>query len=111
MTPYLAKRGLPDDLEAARGHGQMFAVRTDRQVLLATFGGVFKTGPRDLVIGAPLAASRLEWWDESHVGPDQRHLLFLLGDQRVRHSAIINARSNIEAFMDSWGDAATMVRG
>lgn len=101
MTSYLAGRELPADGQAAPGHSQMFAGRTDRQVLLATFGGVFKTGPRDLIINAPIATSQLEWWDQPQAGHDERHLLFLLGDQWVRSSAILSNRSNIAAFVDS----------
>jgi hypothetical protein len=107
MSEYLEGRGLSPDREVHDGSLQSFVMLTDRRVLVAS-SKAMKVTPKSLVAASPLSETRLEWIDQKR-RPVERHLLFLLGDRWYRRSAIVNKRTNIEAFVEALGPAATQV--
>lgn len=109
MDDYVAVRGLDPARQSCRGHSQLVAAITDRQLLIGDVGGVLVVKPKDLLVDAPLADCRVEWWDQDRVGPDQRHLLITVGPDWVRTSARIDERSNADAFIAALGAHALRV--
>ncbi len=110
MDSYLAERGLDPERQVAQGHAQLVAVLTPAELLVGSVGGFGRIKPKELLVSAPVEQVCLEWWDQRQVGPDQRHMLFVLGDDWVRTSARIDRRTNADGFVEALGERATQVK-
>ncbi|MEQ8717709.1 MAG: hypothetical protein RIE08_08870 [Acidimicrobiales bacterium] len=110
LDEYIDQRGLDPAAQVGQGYTQMIVIVTDLRLMFAGVGGVIGVRPKKLVVEAPIDSIRLEWWDQREVGPDRRWLLFMLGEQWLRHVAAITDRSNIESFTTALGDLASRVR-
>jgi hypothetical protein len=110
MTDYLATRGLDPARQVALLETQAFAVLTDATLRLGLYGGMFRFKPKTLVATSGAAGFRLEWWDESRMVADERHMLMLYDDGSwSRHSAMVTRRSNVEVFVEALGDRAVRI--
>jgi len=109
IDTYVTRRALDAAAQVGQGHSQLVVVVTDRRLLFLSVGGLVRVKPRDLVAEAPVASSRLEWWDQREIGPDRRWLLFELGASWLSHVAMVKGRTNIEALTDALGTRAVHV--
>lgn len=87
----------------------MVAAITESKLHIGSVGGIFTAKPKELLLDAPVTSCRVEWWDQAQVGPDQRHLLFVLDHGWVRTSARIDERSNVDSFLAALGPLARYV--
>jgi hypothetical protein len=109
MDDYEVVRGLDPERQICKGHAQMVAVLTSHQLLLGAVGGVLRVKPKDVIAAAALDDVRVEWWDESKLGPDERHMLFVLGPDWVPTSAMIRPHTNADDFLRALGSKAVAV--
>lgn len=111
MDRHVEERGLDPDQQAAVGHAQMFALLTDRRLLLVAVGGVLRVKLEELLVDAPIADCHVEWTDTRlGLGQHERHLLMVLGDRWVRTSGVANDRANADGFITALGPGATAAR-
>jgi hypothetical protein len=109
MDDYVTVRGLDPERQICKGNAQMVAVLTSHQLLIGAVGGVFTVKPKEVLAAAPLDDVQVEWWDQSQLGPDQRHMLFVLGLDWVPTSAMIRPHTNADEFVRALGPKAIVV--
>ncbi|MEZ5272062.1 MAG: hypothetical protein R2694_07105 [Ilumatobacteraceae bacterium] len=56
-----------------------FAAVSDQRLVLGRQGG-FRFTPKDELLSLERPAFRLLWWDETHPGPDERHVVIQVAD-------------------------------
>lgn len=88
-----------------------FAAVSDQRLVLGRQGG-FRFTPKDELLSLERPAFRLLWWDETHPGPDERHVVIQVADGTWWDtSSVVHDGYNSAGFLHALGANAVQVGG